>query len=95
MYDFDPEQYKRRRYKKQRNDVGFEQVRKQCLARDKYKCKMCGSKKSLQVHHIIRHSDSIALRNELSNIISLCRVCHTKVTGNERHYIEYLHGLIK
>jgi len=56
---------------------------------------MCGSRKSLQVHHIIEYAKSKALRNEISNLITLCKKHHLEVTGKERHYVELLHNLIK
>ena len=94
MYDFVPGQY-RRRYKYSRNDRNYEPIRQQCLKRDKHKCKMCGSRKSLQVHHIIEYSKSRALREELSNLITLCTKCHKSIKGNEKHYVEYFHSLLK
>lgn len=48
--------------------------------KDNYECKHCGLKEigSLQSHHIIPWEDSIKLRFEISNGLTLCRVCHTK-----------------
>lgn len=93
MNDFDPERYKGR-YKYPRTDRNYESIRQQCLKRDKRKCKMCGSKKSLQVHHIIEYSKSRALREELSNLITLCSYHHRSIKGNEKHYVEYFHSLL-
>ena len=38
------------------------------------KCEMCGTEKSLQVHHI----DLNPANNSLKNLMTLCAVCHTK-----------------
>ena len=96
MYDFDPEQYRRRgRYSNSRNDRNYESVRRECLKRDKYKCVMCGSRKSLQVHHIIEYSKSRALREELSNLITLCYNDHKSIKGKESHYVKFFHDIIR
>lgn len=48
--------------------------------RDNWKCKHCGieEKEQLQAHHLIPWHDSVELRFELSNGITLCRSCHRK-----------------
>ena len=48
--------------------------------RDGYKCQHCGieDRIKLQSHHIIPWEDDIELRFEISNGLTLCRVCHTK-----------------
>jgi len=50
------------------------------LERDK-RCKLCGNNKSLSVHHIIPYR--ISKNNNESNLIVLCRKCHTTL---ERMY---------
>ncbi len=37
-------------------------------------CRLCGNKQDLQVHHI----DEDRSHNNLSNLIVLCRSCHSK-----------------
>lgn len=58
--------------------------------RDSYKCQCPGCKKptgiKLTIHHIIRFADSKQLRQNKYNLISLCYVCHKKVTGKEKRY---------
>lgn len=58
------------RYKKWANDV---------KERDTYVCQKCGSniKEEIHAHHIVPWADSVALRFDISNGISLCRKCHT------------------
>ena len=56
---------------------------------------MCGSRKSLQVHHIIEYAKSKALREELSNLITLCYNDHKKIKGRERHYVEMFKEIVK
>lgn len=48
--------------------------------RDNFKCQHCGCTDldRLQAHHIVPWEDSIELRFELSNGLTLCRICHTK-----------------
>lgn len=56
---------------------------------------MCGSKKRLQVHHIIRVADSYNSWLDPLNGILLCFVCHGLVTGNERYFQETLRELVE
>lgn len=55
-------------------------------SRDKYICQICGYKAGddlpLDVHHIIslrKFKGNWRTANKLSNLISLCRICHVKV----------------
>ena len=82
-YDWDKEEGKRIRsdeYEKQREWSNA--VKK----RDKYTCQECGFKygskdSPLNAHHIVRWADSVELRYELDNGITLCKRCHYKVHG--------------
>lgn len=47
--------------------------------RDGYKCTRCGNTENLHVHHIVRWNDSVELRFEPSNLITLCGICHAIV----------------
>lgn len=73
-------------------DIAF---RKAVRERDGGKCIICGSKKRVQVHHIVRYVDSEVLRYSPSNGCCLCYQHHKKVTGFENHYIEFLKRLIR
>jgi len=56
------------------------ETRKQVLKRDGRKCASCGSTEKLIVHHIVRW---IFTKNDsLSNLITLCRSCHTAIEWN-------------
>ncbi|MEW6144820.1 MAG: HNH endonuclease [Thermodesulfobacteriota bacterium] len=46
------------------------------LNRDGYKCRNCGGKSGLQVHHIIPRSQSV--NHHVDNLITLCVYCHSK-----------------
>lgn len=61
--------------------------------RDKYKCQHCGSKQNLEIHHIdgtgYKTVGADKSNNDLSNLLTLCHSCHTKVTNRERkHYMK-------
>ena len=56
-----------RKWKNKRNAV---------LQRDKYKCKKCGSKKNLQVHHLTYEHFK---HEPLEDLVTLCRNCHSKI----------------
>lgn len=50
--------------------------RKEVFARDKCKCKCCGSKIRINAHHILNYSEYYDLQHEISNGITLCKECH-------------------
>ena len=66
----------------------WEQVRYQALLRDKYLCEKCGTKclgkkfnrPSPNVDHIIPRKERPDLELKLSNLRTLCRSCHSKIT---------------
>lgn len=83
--------YKRpRKVNLQRYGVVSSELRAKILKRDKYKCALCNSKKPLQIHHIIRFADSVMLRDNPENLISLCRTCHNKIKNQEHIYVDLL-----
>jgi hypothetical protein len=60
--------------------------RRNVVKRDNYTCKSCGLKHGtdenpLCAHHIVRWADSVELRYELDNGITLCKRCHYKAHG--------------
>ena len=64
-------------------------------ARDRYQCVRCGAVKtkprSLHAHHIAPWGDTPALRFEPTNLVTLCRSCHSWVHSRKnagREYIE-------
>lgn len=63
-------------------------IRKEVLKRDGYKCSVCGIKprntKNLDIHHIIKYRDfdNSIDANKLTNLITVCKSCHTKVFTN-------------
>jgi 5-methylcytosine-specific restriction endonuclease McrA len=46
------------------------------------KCKICGNKKSLEMHHLKGQSSHPELKYDLNNIMILCTDCHDVVHGN-------------
>ncbi len=62
--------------------VQYAALRKEILARDNWRCQVCGHLKNLDVHHIRRRS---ALGEDLeTNLITLCRECHQMLHGSVR-----------
>lgn len=70
----------------------WESARKKAVERDGYKCRRCGVTTaeheketgfSLHVHHIapFRKFDTHEEANKLSNLITLCAACHSKMEG--------------
>jgi 5-methylcytosine-specific restriction endonuclease McrA len=77
------------KYKNPRDNKVYNKLRKEVIKRDKYKCQYpgCENKKQLQIHHIVRWSDSGYGRYNPLNLITICKSCHkNKVTNNEHIY---------
>ena len=55
---------------------GWNRAREFILDRDK-SCKLCGNENLLEVHHIIPYH--LSKNNEHSNLITLCKSCHSKI----------------
>jgi 5-methylcytosine-specific restriction endonuclease McrA len=53
-------------------------------------CEICGNVRATDCHHIEPRSKRMDLLTEVSNIIGLCRTCHTKA-----HNEEYSKALLK
>lgn len=58
----------------------WETIKKSILKRDGYKCKRCGVKDMLTVHHIKRWV--FTKDDSPSNLITLCRSCHYSIEWN-------------
>jgi 5-methylcytosine-specific restriction endonuclease McrA len=59
------------------------------LRRDKYKCRSCGSRNNLHVHHIWFRSNQGP--DEPWNLVALCSACHDGVHKNVQHGV---YGLV-
>lgn len=55
---------------------GWKVKRELTLERD-CKCKHCGTKEKLEVHHIVPYS--VSKNNSLENLITLCKSCHPTI----------------
>ena len=55
---------------------------KEVIKRDNFKCQKCGTDKKLVAHHIVGWHESIELRFDIKNGLTLCRSCHM-----EHHYL--------
>jgi len=67
----------------------WRKIRKEVLKRDNKSCKICGvspeNTTTLDVHHIIKYRDFDNSKdaNNLTNLILVCKKCHTKVFTNK------------
>ena len=50
--------------------------RRKIMERDKYRCKLCGDHKDLEIDHIIPVSKGGS--NEASNLQTLCKLCNIR-----------------
>jgi 5-methylcytosine-specific restriction endonuclease McrA len=55
----------------------YDQLRRQVLRRDGWRCQVCGSRQNLQVHH--KQLRSQQGDDGDSNLITLCAVCHEEL----------------
>lgn len=60
---------------------GWRGIRVQVIRRDGGKCRICGSKKGLQVHHITPYRET--QDNSPGNLITLCPACHAKAEAGK------------
>ncbi len=58
----------------------YSMLRKEILARDNWRCQVCGSLRNLDVHHLSRRS-TLGDDTE-ANLITLCRACHQVQHGS-------------
>jgi len=70
------------------DDPLYKKFRQDVRKRDNNKCQWpgCLASKKLQVHHIKRWVDSIDLRYNINNAITLCKFHHSMIQGNEVSY---------
>ena len=69
-------------------------LKKAIRARDGYQCQLCGGEQNgqtLSVHHVDYDKHNI----NPNNLISLCRVCHTKTNHHREYYREYFANIIR
>ena len=55
----------------------YSQLKIKILERDGWKCQRCGRRDQLQIHHIVRRSQSGADGEQ--NLVVLCSECHRRV----------------
>lgn len=75
-----------------RNDPSSER-KEYVRQRDGKRCRMCGTDKSLHVHHI-RYKSEGGKHGE-RNLVTLCLTCHDRVHGQKRHWQPVLVELIR
>ena len=58
---------------------------KSILLYEKKVCEICGSDKSLQVHHILPRSSNPELIMDKENLMVLCEECHKKIHAKDKY----------
>ena len=57
--------------------VSYEDLRKQVLRRDDWRCQSCGTMSNLEVHH--KQFRSHSGHDSEENLITLCSTCHAGI----------------
>lgn len=76
VYRTHPSKAKKNAYNRE-----FNAVRESVLERDGFKCTVCGAEEGLHAHHIIERSQGGT--NDISNLTTLCKHCHTEAHKDE------------
>jgi 5-methylcytosine-specific restriction endonuclease McrA len=56
----------------------FTELRREAIARDGGRCRLCGSRMALEVHH--RDYSTVGTPDELEDLTTLCADCHELVS---------------
>lgn len=70
------------------DNAEYRKFRRLVRARDYSTCQLCGAKKRIQVHHILRYHDFPQHRYNVDNGICLCETCHRMVNRVEHLYVQ-------
>ena len=57
----------------------WQKIRETVLLRDEFRCRLCGAKKDVQVHHI-RYAHVFHEEDHLEDLMVLCEVHHRMIT---------------
>lgn len=71
--------------KQHRNDKKLAVYKKEVLKRDNNKCVICGNSENIIMHHI----DGDISYNAMTNLIIVCKSCHTKIHNKEQFNFDY------
>ncbi len=82
--------------KEQRNDVAYQDWRRQVWLRDGFKCKIANPdcKGRIEAHHILSWRDYVELRYEVNNGITLCHAHHPRKRAEEKRLSPYFMELV-
>ncbi|MEK6829350.1 MAG: HNH endonuclease signature motif containing protein, partial [Nanoarchaeota archaeon] len=79
-----------------RNSYNFDQWRNSVFQRDNWICQEClKNGGELHPHHIKKFSKYPLLRFDTNNGITLCELCHDKITGKEEQFVTYFQDKLK
>ena len=70
-----------------RNSYNYEKWKNKVMARDSFKCVLCGRSDGIEVHHILPYSDYQENRLDINNGITLCKFCHSAKYKGSFHNI--------
>jgi len=59
--------------------------------RDRFRCRLCGSKKALTIHHI----DYDKKNSQPENLVCLCRRCHSATNFHREEWLKFWNNYLK
>jgi 5-methylcytosine-specific restriction endonuclease McrA len=59
-----------------------------CFQRDGFRCVLCGAGQTLLMAHKVSVRDDYDIRNNLDNVVTLCRRCEDTYGGRYYHYLD-------
>lgn len=68
----------------------FYKIRSEIRKRDKYICQLC-----LEFGDVVHHIDYNKRNNQKENLITLCRICNSRVNGNRNYWTDYFQKQVK
>lgn len=64
--------------------------RRKCIERKGEKCRICGEKEDVDVHHV----DGNRRNNSLTNLVPICRYCHVGIHQDRENYSHWHEKLL-
>ena len=80
----------------ERNDMAYQEWRKQVWLRDNFKCKIANQdcEGKINAHHVLSWREYVELRYKINNGITLCHAHHPRKRVEEKRLVPVFQGLV-